>query len=106
MENFPLKDCEQNIKDDCKCSVKFPDCHRGIRQASTPTGSPAPAAPSPGPSPAPVASPSPAPAQAPVAASPIPAPPAAASQCPKDLQNVVDETNVSISFSHLVLSQL
>ena len=96
MENFPLKDCEQNIKEDCKCSVKFPDCHRGIRQASTPTGSPAPAAPSPGPSPSAAAAPAPV-----TITDPLPAP-----KCPKDLQNVVDETNVSISFSHLVLSQL
>ena len=93
MENFPLKDCEQNIKEDCKCSVKFPDCHRGIRQASTPTGSPAPAAPSPGPSPSPAVAPAPVSITEPIAP-----------QCPKDLQNVVDETNVSISFSQLVLS--
>ena len=96
MKKFPLKDCEHNIKDDCKCSVKFPECNRGIRQASTPTGSPAPAAPSPGPSPSAAAAPAPV-----TITDPLPAP-----KCPKDLQNVVDETNVSISFSHLVLSQL
>ena len=94
MENFPLKDCEQNIKEDCKCSVKFPDCHRGIRQASTPTGSPAPAAPSPGPSTSAAAAPAPV-----TITDPLPAP-----KCPKDLQNVVDETNVSISFSQVFLS--
>ena len=94
MENFPLKDCEQNIKEDCKCSVKFPDCHRGIRQAPTPSPSPAPAAPSPGPSPSAAAAPAPV-----TITDPLPAP-----KCPKDLQNVVVETNVSISFSQVVLS--
>merc|ERR1711868_27400 len=66
-----LKDCEKNIKDDCKCSVKLPECKRAsiTRQASTPA---------------------PAPAAAPAPATP---PPASTSKCPKDLQNVVDETN-------------
>ena len=83
MKKFPLKDCEQNIKDDCKCSVKFPECNRGIfREAPTPSPSPAPAPASPAPGP-----------------SPDPSPPSA--KCPKELQNVVDETNVSISFHKL-----
>ena len=84
MKKFPLKDCEHNIKDDCKCSVKFPECNRGIyREAPSPSPAPAPASPAPGPSPA-------------------PAP--ASEKCPKELQNVVDETNVSISFSQVFLS--
>ena len=95
VKKFPLKDCEQNIKDDCKCSVKFPECNRaGCRQASTPSPAPAPAVPAPGPSPSPAAAPAPV-----TITDPLPAP-----KCPKDLQNVVDETNVSISFSQVLLS--